>query len=209
MDIKNLNNELANAIEEMKMFNEEQINELRAEDAGEEITDFKDYNDALDKIKARYDNNEILAYCPNATTFDYDGKTYQLAVVLGIKEPNETKGSMNPHGMAHYLNKHTYTNDTKTEPTQEDLIKAAKNIKGAYGVAKKKKQIAFDPFENKVIFSNGKYVYIVCLAKDEVELSYLHNLFQLEKPNYIQNQKKQIQKKLKNELPPNRTKEQS
>lgn len=203
MDIKDLNTELG------KVLKEEQIDELRVEDAGEEITDFKDYNDALDKIKAKYDKNEILAYCPNATTFDYGDKTYQLAVVLGIKESTETKGSMNPHGMAHYLNKHTYTNDIKTEPTEEDLIKASKNIKGAYGLAKKKKQVAFDPFENKVIFSNGKYVYIICLAKDEKELSYLHNLFQLEKPNYIQNQKKQIKKRLNNELAPNRTKEQS
>lgn len=145
-------------------------------------------------------NNEALAYCPNAVTLEYEGELYELAVVLGVA--HTTSGNMKPHGVAHILDKHTYTNELGTLPTPDDLIKAAKNIKGAYGEAKKKKQVVYDPFKHTLVFTNGHYVYVVCLAKDKNELNYIQTLFPDTNANYLQNKRRKIQKRLKSEMPP-------
>lgn len=200
MNIKQLNEELE------KFLTEEQINELRPKDSGELILDFETYEDAVDKIKEKFDNpeNKICAYCPNATTISWNGKKYQLAVVFGVAK--ETDGGMKPHGVAHILGKHVC--DNGNEPTEDDLIKAAKNIHNAFNQAIKAKskenRFVFDPFENKLIFSLGRYVYIICLEKDKEELTYLHNLFQTKgrSEDYIKGQKKSIEDRLKKELQP-------
>lgn len=176
-----------------------QLNELRAEDAGEAITDFKDYSDALEKLKQKYDNNEILAYCPNATILEYDGESYELAVVLGIKTTTDGK---KPHGLAHILDKHTYTHDDNTVPTEIDLINATKRIQIELQQATKQKNVLYDPFEHRLIFGNKQYIYVVCLAKDKDELSYLHTLFRPDKPNYIKKQQAKLNRRLQNEIPP-------
>lgn len=181
MDLNKLNEELKRI-----------LNELRKQDAGKEIIDFKDYDDALKKIKERYDKGLAKAYCPNAIEFKYNKSMYNLAVVLGIDKPKE---GMNPHGMAHYLQKHTYTNKQQTKPTEEDLIKAAKNVKTALAQAIKNKNIVLNQEEQKLIFSNGNFVYIICLAKDDEELTYLHTLFKDEKNNYVRRQKKKLRRK--------------
>lgn len=168
------------------------LNELRKQDAGEEITDFESYEDALNKIKERYDQGLTRAYCPNAIEFEYNKNKYSLAVVLGVKE---SSNGMNPHGMAHYLDKHTYTNKQQTKPTEQDLIKAAKNVKTALSQAIKNNDVVLNEQEQKLIFSNGHYVYIVCLAKDNEELTYLHTLFKDEKNNYIKRQKRKLRHK--------------
>ena len=115
------------------------INELRKDDAGEEITDFNDYEDALRKIKEKYDKGEFYAYCPNATKISYDNNEYELAVVLGIAK--ETKSGMKPHGMAHYLSKYTYTDKDKLHPTAQELLYASKNVNTAIKEATKNKTI--------------------------------------------------------------------
>lgn len=173
--------------------------ELYPENAGEEITDFENYEDALNKIKQRYDNNEALAYCPNAIELDYKGNKFSLAVVLGVAENQED--GMGPHGMAHYMTKHVAGFDGKI-PTEEDLIKASKNVKNALKQAEHDKKVLYDPFEHKLIFECGKFIYIVCLAKDEKELAYLHTLFIPKSKNYLSKQKKKINQKLDNEIPP-------
>lgn len=180
------------------------IDELRKQDAGEELTNFTNYEEALNLIKQRYDNHEALAYCPDAITISYNGKDYKLAVVLGVDTPKNS--GMNPHGMAHYLSKHAYTNKNKTKPTAQNLINAAKDIKNALNNAIKKRNILFDEFKNELIFSNGAYIYIVCLAKDENELNYLQTLFPDDRKHYIQNKKDNYKKLIQREIPPNRTK---
>lgn len=190
MEIDKLNEELKRV-----------LNELRKQDAGEEITDFKDYDDALKKIKERYDKGLAKAYCPNAIEVEFEGQKYQLAVVLGDK--TYRKNGMKPHGMAHYLHKHTNPEKDKNASTEQELMQATKDVKIALQDAKRKKNIVLDPFENKLIFTYGKYVYIICLAKDKDELNYLHNIFNPEKKNYLSNQKSKIKRKLQKELPPN------
>ena len=198
IDIKQLNEQI------------ESILELYPENAGEEITDFADYEDALNKIYQKYKNNEALTYCPNAKTIDYDGQKYSLAVVLGVPRP--TKGGMKPHGMSHFMDKHTYTHENGTIPTEQDLIDACKDVQEVLNDAvkqnKTKKQhqrtsdVVYNPFEHKIIFGNQEYIYIICLAKDKRELNYLHNLFKRDNPNYIKDQRTQIRRKQRNELPP-------
>ena len=198
MDFKELNEKL------------EQLTELYPEDAGLEITDFENYEDALNKIYQRYKNNEALAYCPNATKIHYNNQEYSLAVVLGVAHP--TRGGMYPHGMSHIMKKHTYTHENGTIPTEQDLIDACKNVKNVLNDAIKQSQtkkehkrtadIVYDPYENKLIFGNKKYIYIICLAKDKQELNYIHNLFKRDNPDYIKDERTKIQQKQKNEITP-------
>ena len=184
MDFKKLNEEIENLLMD--------INELYPKDAGEEITNFESYEQALDIIKKRYDENKSLAYCPNALKFDYNGNKYQLAVVLGIKEPNN---GMNPHGLAHILDKHSYQYDGV--PTEEDLIKAARNVKTVLNKSLKTGNYLFNPEDNKLIFGNSKFIYIICLAKDDDELTYLHTLFMTDKKDYLKRHKKRLNKKFR------------
>ena len=188
MDFKELNEKL------------EELTELYPEDAGLEITDFENYEDALNKIYQRYKNNEALAYCPNATKIHYNNQEYSLAVVLGIAKP--TKAGMNPHGMAHYMDKHSYEHENETIPTEEELLKASKNVQNALNQAKQDNNVVYNPFEHKLIFKNGNYVYIICLAKDDKELVYLHNLFIPKSKKYIKRKRKEINKQKQNEIPP-------
>lgn len=111
----------------------------------EGITDFKDYDDALKKIKERYDKGLAKAYCPNATTVNYDGQKYQLAVVLGDKTYRKT--GMKPHGMAHYLHKHTNPEKDKNASTEQELMQATKDVKIALQDAKRKKNIVLIPVD--------------------------------------------------------------
>ena len=48
-----------------------------------------------------------------------------------------------------------------------------------------------DKKTKKLMFSNGQYTYIVCLARNEKEITYLHNVFKPEnQKGYIKNVKK-------------------
>ena len=67
---------------------------------------------------------------------------------------------------------------------------------------KRTADIVYNPYENKLIFGNSQYIYIICLAKDKQELNYIHNLFKRDNPKYIKDQRAQIKRKQTNELPP-------
>lgn len=180
MHIKKLNQEINDFLRD--------LDELYKEDAGEIIDNFDSYEDALEIIKNKYDKQESLCYCPNALTFKYKDTEYQLAVVLGVSQ-KQTNG-MGPHGLSHILDKHSY--QYEYEPTQEQLIKAAKNVKSALISAIKKRRIAHNPNGNKLIFANGDYIYIICLAKDDKELTYLHTLFMTKDKDYFRKYKRKF-----------------
>ena len=196
MNIKKLNEELNKLLD---------INELKKQDAGEEIQ-FTDFNDAVDKLRQKYEAGQIKAYCPNVDTIKYNDQEYELCLVLGISESEPySKPPMDPHGMSHYLHKHI--NDKKKDgkpATIDNLIGATKNVKAAFRKALQKpgKYIAFNKKKNKIVFSNHdqSYIYVICLAKDKDEITYLHNLFPNTNPNYIENRQNEYRKEEDNDL---------
>ena len=167
----------------------QKLNEFLRKDAGEEIP-FKNAADAIDKLKKLYDQGEVNAICSDAIKLQYDNQTYLVSVVLGGVTITKNNTIRYERGMNHSLKYHADKKVQDTIVTEQNLIGAMKNTETAFNNALQRKAVKLDKNTHKLMFSDKDYTYIVCLACNEKEITYLHNVFKADRKSYFKNVKK-------------------
>lgn len=167
-----------------------QLNEFLRKDAGEDIA-FDNAGDAINKLKNLYDKGIVNAICVDAITLNYDNQEYKVSVVLGGVTITKNNTLHYDRGMNHSLKYHANKKVAGEYISEEKLIGAMKNTEAAFNKALKNKNVKMDKKTHKIMFSDGAYTYIICLARNEDEITYLHNVFKPNNPKkYFKNVKR-------------------
>lgn len=150
------------------------MNELKKKEAGKELK-FIDINSAMQDLIEKTEEREIQYFYPDKKTFNYKGKDYSVALVLGDVEITEDcKLVVKPYGAKHYIQKHGNQMVDKKKFTMKNMEKAMLNFHKAMDCGTWYKDKGYI---DRLALTFGDYVYIICLANDESEITYLHNLF--------------------------------
>lgn len=137
-------------------------------------------NEAVDTIAEFYHEGKLRVAIPTKTKFKYKDNEYQLFLALGncVFEQHQLKCK---YGIKHILDRHSKENatkiDTQSLTTEKALLQAIKDIENAID---KGKAFMGKYEKDKLAILYKGFLYIICYATKEQEVTYLHTLF---KPN--------------------------
>lgn len=206
MDIKRINEEFEQLLEEDEDIewvyekicdieslptNEDNINELL-------ITDVDKYGqldlkDAVDTMANLYHLGKLKVAIPTTTKFSYKGSQYHLYIVMG-DTVYQKKQLLCKYGVRHILDKHSRENsdiETTTLVSEARLLQAIKDVDKAieHGTA-----LADKRDTSKLILHYNGLLYVICVATNPQEITYLNTLFKPDKDYLKKTLKKRYNK---------------
>lgn len=182
MDIKKIKEQLEKLLEEQFEWRTETIckvlpllNELFQDDV--DMYGQLKLDEAVDTMKRLYDENKLRVCIPTDTSFSYKGNNLHLHLVMGNCEYANNK-LICKYGIKHVLDKHSKQSiervDDNSLCSEEKLLKAIKNINNALEHGK---AFMSTEFSDRLIIQYQGFLYIICYARNEKEITYLHTLF--------------------------------